>query len=371
MTKVILIPDSFKGSLTQFEFIEIAKDVIKTKSPKAEIIEIPIADGGEGTVNCFLTAQKGKARQVEITFSNFEKMEASWGDFKSFAVLEVASACGLASTKNKNPMLTTTYGVGEIIIDIINHGIKDIVIGLGGSSTNDMGAGMASALGVKFYDRDDKEFIPTGGTLNEVVRIDSSEASRLLANIKFTAMCDVTNPLYGENGAANIYSRQKGANDIEVLILDSNIRHLINLIDKTDTIAETPGAGAAGGLGAGVMVFLKGQLKSGIETLLNIVDFDDKIKDADLIITGEGKIDMQSIQGKVISGIGSRARLQGKSIDIFCGRCELLPKQLEEFNVDNIIEITPRGIEINTAMDMAKKYLRLAMESYISAKLLG
>ena len=369
MTKIILIPDSFKGSLTQFEFIDIAKEVILGQDKHAKIVELPIADGGEGTVDCFLSAIKGKRRPLEVTFSNFDKREGYWGDFKDFAVMEVATACGLANTKNKNPLITTTYGVGEIIKDIIDRGIKDIIIGLGGSSTNDMGAGMAAALGVKFYNKAGEEFIPCGGTLNEVVEIDLKQANALLDGVNITAMCDVNNTLYGENGAANVYARQKGANDIELLILDSNIKHLIGLIDNGEEIASTPGAGAAGGLGAGVMAFLKGSLKSGIETLLDLVDFDDKIKNADFIITGEGKLDEQSIQGKVINGIIERAKKADKKIDIFCGRNDLLLKTPEELNINNIIEITPRGVEINTALENAKKYLKRSLESFFHTRI--
>ncbi len=360
------MPDSFKGSLTQFEFIEIASSVIKGKNPNAEIVLIPMADGGEGTVDCFLAAAEGTKRELEVTYSNFDKKTAYWGDFGSFAVMEAASACGLAATKIKNPMATTTYGMGEIIIDIINHGIKDIIIGLGGSSTNDMGAGMAAALGVKFYKKDDSTFIPTGGNLSEIVRIDTTLADTLLKGVKITAMCDVVNPLYGEQGAAQIYSRQKGASEMEVLFLDANLKYVASIIKDGERIASIPGAGAAGGLGAGVIAFLGGELKSGIDLLLDAAGFDAHIADADYIITGEGKLDSQSVQGKVVSGIGARVGKYGKKIIVFCGRCDLSAKEIEELNIAEIVEITPRGIEIITAIEGAKKYLRLAMESFFN-----
>ncbi len=366
MAKIILMPDSFKGSLTQFEFVEIALPVIASKNPNAEVIVIPMADGGEGTVDCFLAAVKGTKRELEVTYSNFDKRQAYWGDFGDFAVMEAASACGLASTKLKNPMLTTTYGMGEIILDIVKHGITDIIIGLGGSSTNDMGTGMAAALGAKFYKSDVSTFIPTGGNLSDIVEVDTSLVSSLLKGVKITAMCDVTNPLYGDNGAAQVYSRQKGASEMEVLFLDANLRYMANLLKDGQRIASIAGAGAAGGLGAGVIAFLGGRLKSGIDLLLDASNFDAHIKDADYIITGEGKLDSQSAQGKVVAGIGARAARYDKKIIVFCGRCDLSQKQLEALNIAEIVEITPRGIEINTAIEGAKKYLRLSLESFFS-----
>lgn len=366
MAKIIFMPDSFKGSLTQFEFIDIAREVVLAKNPNAEITVIPMADGGEGTVDCFLASLKGTKRELEVTFSNFEKKMAYWGELQNFAVMEAASACGLAATKVKNPTITTTFGMGEIIIDIIKHGVTDIIIGLGGSSTNDMGAGMAAALGVKFYKQDGSSFVPTGGTLSEVVSVDTSLAEALLKGVKVTAMCDVVNPLYGEDGAAHIYSRQKGASEMEVLLLDANLKHMAGIIKDGEKIASTPGAGAAGGLGAGVIAFLGGELKSGIDLLLDATDFDKYAADADYIITGEGKLDSQSARGKVISGIGTRAKAHGKQIIVFCGRSDLSSKEAEELNIAEVVEITPRGIEINTALEGAKKYLRLAMESFFN-----
>lgn len=366
MAKIILMPDSFKGSLTQFQFIEIASSVIAVKNPGAEVIVIPMADGGEGTVDCFLAAVEGTKRELEVTYSNFEKRAAYWGDFGDFAVMEAASACGLAATKLKNPMVTTTYGMGEMIIDIVKHGITNIIIGLGGSSTNDMGTGMAAALGAKFYKKDGSTFIPTGGNLSEITAIDTSLADTLLKGVKITAMCDVTNPLYGDLGAAQVYSRQKGASEMEVLFLDANLRYMASLIEDGERIAAIPGSGAAGGLGAGVIAFLGGQLKSGIDLLLDASSFDVHAKDADYIITGEGKLDSQSVQGKVVAGIGARAGKYGKKIIVFCGRCDLTQKEIEELNIAEIVEITPRGIEINTALEGAKKYLRLAIESFFN-----
>jgi glycerate kinase len=360
------MPDSFKGSLTQFEFIEIAREVIFGKNPQAQLTVIPMADGGEGTVDCFLASLSGEKRELEVTFSNFEKRTAYWGDFGDFAVMEAASACGLAQTRIKNPTITTTFGMGEIIADIIKHGINHIIIGLGGSSTNDMGAGMAAALGVKFYKKDGSVFVPTGGTLSEVASMDCSAAKALLKGVKVTAMCDVTNPLYGEEGAAHIYSRQKGASEMEVLLLDANLRYMASLIEDGERIAATPGAGAAGGLGAGVPAFLGGELKSGIDLLLDLTGFDNYAPGADYIITGEGKLDSQSAHGKVISGIGARAKAYGKKIIVFCGRNDLTQKEAEDLNIEEIVEITPRGIEINTALEGAKKYLKLALESFFN-----
>ncbi|MDD4352082.1 MAG: glycerate kinase [Candidatus Gracilibacteria bacterium] len=365
MKKVLLVPDSFKGNITQLEFIALARAAIKEISVDTEIVEIPVADGGDGTVDCFLHALDGEKIELEVTGSNFEKVSAYWGKFKDFAVMEVASACGLARTKNKNPLVTTTYGVGEILKDMLEKGEKNIIIGLGGSSTNDMGVGMAAALGVEFYDKNGELFIPTGGTLDKVSRINDIKLQSLLEGVTITAMCDVRNPLCGQMGAAKVYARQKGASDSDIITLEQNLESLISLLDKNDQVRNMPGAGAAGGLGAGVVIFLRANLKRGIEAVLDMVGFDEKVQGVDFIVTGEGKVDSTSLHGKVIDGIAKRLRAHNKLLDVFCGVNELDRESQKKMNIGFLFEVSPDNMEDTTGK------LCLAFRQYFKERLLN
>lgn len=312
MKKIVIAPDSFKGTMSSIEVCNIVERGIKNIHPDIETVKIPIADGGEGTVDAFLTAVGGERITVRVKDPLFRDMDSFYGilpDGKT-AVIEMAAASGLPLVENeKDPRKTTTYGTGQLMLDALDKGCSKIIMGIGGSATNDGGIGMAAALGIKFFDKDMKEIPLTGGGLEHLEHIDVSGRDKRLDSCEILAACDVNNPLYGVTGAAYIFGPQKGADKAMVEYLDGNLRHYSEILHKdlNAHIEDMPGAGAAGGLGAGLMAFAGAKLQSGIKIILDSVKFDEIIADADLIITGEGKIDGQSLRGKVPVGIAERA----------------------------------------------------------------
>lgn len=324
MKRVILAPDSFKGTMSSVKICNIMSSVIKKHYSDAEIIKIPVADGGEGTVECFLEAVGGKKVDVKVKGPYFEDMDSFYGVLSdnNTAVVEMAAAAGLPLVEDrKDPSLTTTYGVGQLIRHAVESGYKKIIIGLGGSCTNDGGAGMAAALGVKFLDDSGKEFTPTGRTLNRVSKIDASGKLKALKDCTIVAACDVDNPLCGKSGAAHIFGPQKGADPQMVELLDNNLLHFANILKKDlgIDILNVPGSGAAGGLGAGVIAFAGAELKPGIDIVLDTVKFDEIAKGASCVLTGEGKIDGQSLRGKVVVGVARRAKVQNVPVVAIVG----------------------------------------------------
>lgn len=312
MKKFLLIPDSFKGTMSSSAICAIMKRAIERHYPDAHILSIPVADGGEGSVDSFLTAMGGERVVVEVTGPYFEKMEGFYGIVdQDVAVIEMAACAGLPLVGDeKHPDKTTTYGVGELIAHAARRGCRKIIVGLGGSATNDGGTGAAAAVGVKFLDKTGRSFIPTGGTLADIASIDTSCARKELAGIEILAMCDIDNPLFGKTGAAYIFGPQKGADVAMVEFLDSQLRALSNTITESlgIDVSSIPGSGAAGGMGAGMLAFFGAELRMGIEVVLDTVGFDTLLHDADMVFTGEGKIDTQSLRGKVVIGIARRTK---------------------------------------------------------------
>jgi glycerate kinase len=316
MNNFVLIPDSFKGTMSSSEICEIMASAIKSVIPDADIREIPVADGGEGSVDAFLRAVGGKRITAKVKGPFMEDQYAYYGilDGGEIAVVEMAACAGLPLVEGRpDPAKATTYGVGQLILDAASKGVKKIIVGLGGSATNDGGCGAAAAAGVRFFDRVGEQFIPAGGTLCEITDIDLSGLDRTLKNIEITAMCDIDNPLHGPEGAAYVFGPQKGAGPDAVKLLDAGLAVLGDKIKSNlgADIANKPGAGAAGGMGAGMSAFFGAELKMGIEVVLDAVRFDDIIIGADLILTGEGKIDAQSLRGKVVIGVARRANYSG------------------------------------------------------------
>ncbi|MDR0526606.1 MAG: glycerate kinase [Spirochaetaceae bacterium] len=313
MKKAVLIPDSFKGTMSSSEICAIMEERIRAFYPTAEICGSPVADGGEGSVDAFLSACGGEKRRLKAHGPWNEEIEAFYGliDGGKTAVVEMAACAGLPLAEGRlDPSRTTTFGAGELILDAARRGAKKIIVALGGSATNDLGAGAAAAAGVRFFDAQGVEFVPVGGTLSKIARIDSSALAPELKNCRIITMCDIDNPLYGENGTAYVFAPQKGADSAMVKMLDGELRAAASVIKaelKID-VAQVPGAGAAGGMGAGMIAFFGATLQMGIETVLDAVNFDGIIKDADCIFTGEGKIDGQSLRGKVVIGVAGRAK---------------------------------------------------------------
>lgn len=311
MKKCIVISDSFKGTLSSLEICSIARESIPKFFPQCRVVTVPVADGGEGTVECFVQAIGAAPVSVPVTGPYGESISATYARKEQLAVIEMAAAAGLPMVgENKNPETTTTYGVGQLIAHAVESGCRKILLGLGGSATNDGGCGCAAALGVRFWDKNGKEFVPTGKTLADIDCIDASRAKAALDGVTVTVMCDVENPLCGPNGAAHVFGPQKGADEAMAERLDRGLDHLAQVVERDlrVSVAQIPGAGAAGGMGAGCMAFLGAELKSGIECVLDTVGFDGLLEGADLVITGEGRIDSQSVQGKVISGIARRTK---------------------------------------------------------------
>ncbi len=322
MKKCVIIPDSFKGNISSIEICEIVKSKVLEFFPYCEVVAIPVADGGEGTVDSVLAAVGGKRVSVIVNGPYREQVSSDYARMGNTAVIEMAQAAGLPLVEGReNPAETTTYGVGELIKHAVLDGCKEIIIGLGGSCTNDAGAGMAAALGVEFLDNKSAEFLPTGSTLKQVAHIDISKTKDLLNGCKVIAMCDIDNPMFGEHGAAYVYAPQKGADQNMVKMLDCQLRAFSEQIKKdlnTD-VSNLPGAGAAGAMGAGIAAFLNGQLKSGIQTILDLVEFENLLKGADIVFTGEGKIDGQSLRGKTVIGVAERASKQGVPVVAIVG----------------------------------------------------
>lgn len=309
MKKCIFVSDSFKGTLSCLDICNIASRTVPEFFPECEVVTIPMADGGEGTVDCFIQALGAKAVELEVTGPWGEKRAARYAVFGDTAIIEMASCAGLPLVgERKDPSLTTTYGVGEQMLHAIKGGCRNIILGLGGSATNDGGCGAAAAVGVCFRNAAGEAFVPTGASLKDIQSIDVSAAKAALDGITVTVMCDVTNPLCGTAGAAHIFGPQKGADAAMVEMLDAGLGHMADVIsrDLEISVRDTAGAGAAGGMGAGCIAYFGAELKSGIDTVLDITGFDKALVGTDMVFTGEGRIDSQSVHGKVISGVARR-----------------------------------------------------------------
>lgn len=314
MKKCVVVSDSFKGTVSSREICEIAQRVIPRHFPSCEVVCIPVADGGEGTVDCFIQAMGAQRVEVTVTNALGEKSAAAYARIGELAIIEMAAAAGLPQVGAlRCPGTATTYGVGELIAHAAHSGCKRILLGLGGSATNDGGCGCAAALGVGFLDTDGQSFVPVGDTLGRIARIDTAKADELLRSVEITVMCDVTNPLYGPTGAAYVFAPQKGADAEKVKSLDAGLRHFGDVIRSQlgIDVSRMPGAGAAGGMGAGCVALLGGMIQSGIDAVLDVTGFDRQLEGADLVITGEGRIDSQSAGGKVISGVARRTKAKG------------------------------------------------------------
>ena len=324
MKKFVFIPDSFKGTLSSQKICDILSEKAKLHFPDAVTVNIPVADGGEGSVDAFLTALGGERVTLTVKNPYFEDMESFYGliDGGNTAVIEMAACAGLPLVEDrKNPCKTTTYGVGQLILDAASRGVKKIIVGLGGSSTNDGGCGAAAAVGVRFLNREGEAFVPTGGTLKDIVSIDFSGRAKELEGIEFVTMCDIDNPMYGKTGASYIFGPQKGADPEMVEFLDQGMINLCEVIKagKGQDLSEVPGGGAAGAMGAGMIAFFDSRLQMGIQTVLDTVGFDNIISDADMIFTGEGKLDSQSLRGKVVIGVATRAQKQSVPVTVIVG----------------------------------------------------
>ena len=367
MKKIVCIPDSFKGTLSSSTVCEVMKTAIHQHLPHCDVIAIPVADGGEGSVDAFLSAMGGEKVYCRVFNPYFEPMEAFYGRLNEHtAVIEMAASAGLPLVLNRlNPSLTTTYGVGELILDAIDHGAHTIIVGLGGSSTNDGGCGAAAALGVKFYDKDGIPFIPVGNTLINIASIDVSQAKEKLKGINIITMCDIDNPMYGLTGAAHIFAPQKGADAKMVLELDKGLKHLALMMAEhcSVDVSDLAGGGAAGGMGAGMVAFFQSTLQMGIETILDVVKFDEILNDTDLVFTGEGRIDSQTLRGKVAVGVAQRALKQGVPVIGVVGAIGEDINDVYSKGITALFSINPVPMAFEEAKHHAKDNLSITMDN--------
>lgn len=356
--KVLIASDSFKGSLSSIRIGEAVAHGIRNIFKDVEIRIIPIADGGEGTVEALVTAGGGRYLYATVANPLAEPVQAAMGMLPdNTAVIEMAAASGLPlipSTK-RNPLITSTRGTGELIKAALDHGARRILIGIGGSATNDGGAGMARALGVRFLDQAGNEIEEGGAALVKLARIDTGGVDRRLNDIEITVICDVDNPLCGPHGASAVYGPQKGATPPMVEELDAALAHYAGVIEAQTgiNIKNIPGAGAAGGLGGGLLAFTPASLKSGTEAVLDTIEFDKIVQDYDIVITGEGRIDAQSAFGKVPKGVGSRSKRHGKPVIAIVGSVGDGAELLYEHGIQAIVPIVNRTMSLEQAIAQA------------------
>ncbi|MDO5416862.1 MAG: glycerate kinase [Lachnospiraceae bacterium] len=358
--KFLFASDSFKGTLSSEKIIELLTASANAVFPGCETAGTLIADGGEGTVDAVIAMTKGCMIEVPVHGPLMEETKASYGKInEESAIIEMAAASGLPMVppELRNPLNTTTYGTGELIKDALDKGFRDISIALGGSATNDGGMGAMAALGVKFFDRDGNQLKGVGSDLAKVEKVDISGIHPAVAETRFTVMCDVNNPLTGPDGATYTFGKQKGGTPAILDELEAGMKHYAEVVGAAlgKDIDHLAGAGAAGGLGAAVCGFLNASLKSGIETVLDLIDFDRMLEGVDVVVTGEGRIDWQSAFGKVPSGIGMRCRNQGIPAVAIVGGMGKGAEKIYEFGVDSIIPTINGAMDIEEALDRAEE----------------
>ncbi len=360
--KIVVAPDKFKNSITGLEFCTIVENALKKELPNINVEKLPLADGGDGTIDIVNFYLKGTKKKVIVNNPFFKPVKASYLFSKStkIAFIEMAESSGLKLLKPEefDCKNATTYGVGEMIIDAINNGANNIIMGIGGSATNDCGIGMATALGYRFLDKNNMDVKPIGANLSKIKAIDTSNVNSQLKNVKFKIACDVTNPLFGQNGAAHIYALQKGATINDVQILDKGLQEFSDVLKTRFKVnPNAKGAGAAGGMGLAAKLFLNGTLHSGIDLIKDLAKFDEKIKNTDWVITGEGKLDTQTLSGKTIKGVITSAKTQNIKIAAFCGHIALDDVALNNLGITYYDSILNHTTDINDAMSNSEHYL--------------
>ena len=366
--KIVIAPDSFKGSLTALQVAEAIEQGFKNIFPDAQIEKVPMADGGEGTVQSLVDATSGQLLTELVTAPLDDKIQANYGilgDGKT-AVIEMAAASGLplVPEEKRNPMYTTTYGTGELIKAALDRGCRRFIIGIGGSATTDGGAGVAQALGARLLDADGKDIVFGGIGLRDLAKIDISTIDERIVESETIVACDVDNPLTGPRGAAYVYGPQKGASPEDVKLLDAYLEHFAEIVkrDMGKDVKETPGAGAAGGLGAGLMAFLNAELKLGIDIVIEASKLQEHMEGANLVITGEGELDFQTVYGKTPVGVAKVAK--GKNIPVLAiaGGIKKGAETSYEAGIDAMMSIVPGPISLDEAIKNAAEFVSSSAE---------
>lgn len=361
--KIVIAPDSFKESLTALEAAQAIENGMKKILPEASFVKVPMADGGEGTVQSLVDATCGKIITKTVTGPLGTPVDAFFGisgDEKT-AVIEMAAASGLhlVPPGERNPLVTTTRGTGELIAAALDYGVEHIIIGIGGSATNDGGAGMARALGIMLLDSDGNEIGEGGGALDSLASVNMDGIDKRLETVKIYVACDVDNPLTGLSGASHIFGPQKGAIPEMVEVLDNNLHHFAEIIrtDLGKDIEHVSGAGAAGGLGGGLMAFLSAELKRGVDIVLEATSLETQLADADFVITGEGKIDGQTIFGKTPIGVAKTAKRHNVPVIAIAGNVASDSEVVHEHGIDAVFSIVPGVISLDDAFKNAHTYV--------------
>ena len=362
--KILIAPDAFKDALSALEVCKAIDSGIKMADPNIETILFPLADGGEGTIEVLAYHTDGQKITIEVNDPLFKTISAQYvlSKNKQLAYIEMAQASGLQLLKKeaRNCLKTSTYGTGEIIKHAIQQGAKKIILAIGGSATNDAGIGMANALGFHFLDKNKKPLKPIGENLIHIQYIDSNNIYPKLKNIEVEVICDVNNPLFGPNGAANIYASQKGADADAIELLEKGMIHFSKILNQHfgRDVSEIAGAGAAGGLGAGALLFLNAVLKKGIDLVMELTHFEKMIPSSNIIITGEGKLDAQTLHGKLIHGITLKAKKHNIPVIVLCGKLEANPQQLKDMGIEKAIAISDPNLALELAIQKTAENLK-------------
>jgi len=364
--KIVIAPDSFKESLSASEVANAIEAGFVKIFPNAEIFKLPVADGGEGSTDALISATQGRYFSTSVMGPMGKTIDASWGMLgnSQTAVVEVAKACGLSLVplENRNPMIATSYGVGELILAAVNEGANHIIVGLGGSACNDGGAGMLQALGVRLLDISGNQLNRGSGSLSSLSSIDLRAMDSSLQGVSFEVACDVDNPLLGPQGASVIFAPQKGADSEMIAQLDANLTHYSDIITSTikKDVSEVPGSGAAGGIGSAFLAFLNAELKSGINIILDAIDFEHQIKGADLVITGEGRFDSQSIRGKAPIGVAKSAKRNRCLVFMIAGSVEDDERLIYKNDIDRVFSVVSKGLTLEQALAKPSESITLA-----------
>lgn len=370
--KIIIAPDSFKGSISAISAANAIEKGIKRAGDfynnDYEIIKVPMADGGEGTVDAAIGVMQGRKIQTRVLDPLAREIDSYFGILKNnTAVIEMAAASGLhlLHEHEKNIMKTTTYGTGQLIKAALDRGCRNIIIGLGGSATNDGGVGMAQALGIKFLDTKGKELGFGGGNIKHLKAIDISGIDKRIKDTEIIVASDVRNPLCGPKGASAVYGPQKGATPEMVKVLDDNLKHLATIMEKdlNKKVKNIPGAGAAGGLGAALIAFLDAEIQSGIDIIMGLSNFEQLVKNCDLVITGEGSTDYQTMFGKVPYGVGQVAKKYNKTVICISGSLKKGYEKLYNEGITALFSISPGPISLKESIERGDILLEKASEN--------
>jgi len=364
--KIVIAPDSYKESLSALEVATAIENGFREIFPTAEYVKLPVADGGEGTVEAMVAATQGRIVPVSVTGPLGERVDGFYGlsgDEQS-AFIEMAAASGLelVAPSRRNPLLTTSWGTGELIRHALDVGVKHIIIGIGGSATNDGGAGMVQALGAKLLDAEEQPIGQGGGELARIERIDLSGLDKRLADCRIEVACDVTNPLLGEEGASAVFGPQKGATPEMIITLDKALAHYARVIarDLDIDVVSLDGGGAAGGMGAALYAFCGAQLRQGIEIVTDALHLADQVADADLVITGEGRIDSQTIHGKVPVGVAKVAKRYNKPVIGIAGSLTADVGVVHNHGIDAVFSVLYTICSLEDALENASKNVQMA-----------